>query len=62
MCVCVCVCGDQGLLPWVRLATCPETSAARFVAVDLQLAHSNSFLLLILLHLLGAVLAVASIC
>ena len=29
ICVCVCVCG-RGLLPWVRLATCPETSAARF--------------------------------
>ena len=56
------LCGDRGLLPWVRLATCPETSAARFVAVDLQLAYPNSSLLLLLLHLLGAVLAVASIC
>ena len=54
-----------GLLPWVRLATCPKTSAACLVAVDFQLAHPNSslllLLLLLLLHLLGAVLAVASI-
>ena len=43
----------------------PKTSAACLVAVDFQLAHPNSsllLLLLLLLHLLGAVLAVASIC
>ena len=59
------LCGDRGFLPWVGLATCPKSSAACFVAVDFQLAHPNPtllLLLLLLLHLLGAVLVVASIC
>ena len=54
-------CGESHTLPYPGYATA-ETSATRFVAVDLQLAHPNSSLLLLLLHLLGAVLVVASIC
>ena len=36
-------------LPWLRLATCPKTSATRCVAVDLQLVHPNSSLLIVII-------------